>query len=125
MTEYDYSTQTVEYREYADLVNKLWIKETYVRDLTEYEIELRKPIPPQHCSPRQFRLALLELNYDIDEINVIIDSIEDINTKNRIKIEWEYATEISRSNTNLHYLQSIMNITDSEMDNIFVLANQF
>ena len=43
---YDERTQTIEQQEYADLVNLKWIKEPYVRNLTNDEINER--LPKQH-----------------------------------------------------------------------------
>lgn len=122
--EYNSMTQTIEYREYPDLINKLWVKENYIRDLTEYEIDARKPIPPQTCTPRQFRLALIDLGYSLNEIDNQISLIPDDIERNKLKVEWEYAIEIERSNKNLNLLQNVLNISESEMDNIFILANK-
>jgi hypothetical protein len=120
---YDYATETIEYREYADLVNLLWVKESYVRSLTPEEIEQRKPKPPNICTPRQFRLALIREGINISNIEAMLNQIEDDMERQIALIEWEYALEIKREHPLIDSFASIMGITQEQLDNIFIVAN--
>jgi hypothetical protein len=121
---YSYETQTIEYREYADIENKLWINESYVRDLSENEILQRKHVPPQTCSPRQFRLAIINSGIDLDNIESLIDSIEDPLEKKRVRIHWEYSLEIKRNHPLIISFMDILEISSDQMDELFILANK-
>jgi hypothetical protein len=121
--EYSYETQTLEYREYADVENKLWVQESYVRDLTESEIEQRKPLPPQTCTPRQFRLALINAGVNLDTVETLIDSIEDQTEKQIVRIHWEYSLEIERQHPMAVALMTTLGFTEEQMDELFVYAN--
>lgn len=122
---YDYATETLEYREYADLNNLQWIKETYIRTLTEDEIEQRKPKPPNSCTPRQFRLALITLGIDIAMVEQMLNNIQDPTEKQIALIEWEYALEIKRNHPLLGTFASQMGLTEQQLDQIFITANTF
>jgi len=122
---YNQETQTLEYNEYVDLQNKKWIKETYVRNLTQQEIDERRPKPPNSCTPRQFRLALLNSNIDLNTIENMLNNIPDQIERNIAIIEWEYSLEIKREHPLVSSFAAQLNITEKQLDDIFTLANTF
>lgn len=122
---YDQQTQTLVRREYADLDNKLWIKDTYVRDLTEEEIEARKPKPPNECTPRQFRLAMLQTGLNPDMIDIMIDGIQDEMERKVARIEWEYSIAIKRTHPLISTFASELGLTTKDINDLFILANTF
>jgi hypothetical protein len=66
-----------------------------------------------HISMRQARLRLLSMNL-LDVVNAQISTMSQT-----AQIEWEYATEVQRSNPLVSALQSALSMTDSDMDLFF------
>lgn len=122
---YDYQTQMVEYNQYVDIQNKLWIKEPVVRNLTQQEIEDRKPKPPDTCTPRQFRLSLIYSNISLQTIENMLNDIPNEQERLAALIEWEYSIEIKRSHPLISTFAHQLNISEKQLDDIFILANTF
>lgn len=122
---HDPEIQTIEYREYIDLNNKEYVIESYVRDLSYQEIEDRKPKPPNSCTPRQFRLALIQSNIDMNAIETMLNNIPNEMQRKIALIEWEYSIEIKRNHPLISSFASQLNISDQQLDQIFILANTF
>lgn len=125
MPPYDSEKQTIEYNEYADIANKQWVRNYYVRNLTEQEIEDRKPKPPNTCTPRQFRLALIYSNIEIETIESMLNNIVDPIEKKIASIEWEYSIEIKRDHPLISTFAQQLGITQQQLNDIFILANTF
>ena len=119
---YDYATQALEYRSYADLVNLKWVKEAYVRDLNQQEINDRIPKGPTSCSPRQLRLALIQSQISLSAIQGFIDNIQDPVQKEIAIVEWEYALEINKGHPLVQVIAAKLTLTGEEVDDIFALA---
>lgn len=122
---YDDQTQSLECNEYANLQNNQWVKEYFVRNLTEQEIEDKKPKPPTTCTPRQFRLALISNNIDTETILSMINNIQNLTERKIALIEWEYSIEIKREHPLILTFAQQMGITTKQLDDIFILANTF
>lgn len=119
----DYATQTLEHKEYLDLHNKKWIKEPYIRNLLPVEIEQRAPQGPTSCTPRQFRLALLQSGILLSDIENAINSIPDPLQRDITKTEWEYALEINKYHPLISHFATLLNISPAQINDIFNLAN--
>lgn len=119
---YDYATQTLEYRAFADLPNFKWVQESYVRDLTQQEIDQRKPKLPDTCTPRQLRIALIQSGISLATIENQIDSISDSVQREIARAEWEYALEIKKEHPLVDMIAVNLNLTEKQVDDIFVLA---
>jgi hypothetical protein len=119
---YDYTTQTLENRAFADLINFKWVEETYVRDLTQQEIDQRKPVPPDTCTPRQLRIALIQTGISPSTIYTKIDAISDPIQKEIARAEWEYALEIKKQHPLVAMMAISLNLTDQQVQDIFNLA---
>lgn len=119
---YDNATQTLEYRSYLDLENLKWIAESYVRDLTPYEIEQRLPKLPDRCSPRQLRIALIRSGISLSSIEAQIDAIPDNMQREIARAEWEYALEIKKEHPLVGMMAINLNLTQQQVDDIFSLA---
>lgn len=126
---FDSSTQKLVYSEYLDLDNKKFIKGYVVVDLTPEEIENLNSQPtygvPETCTPRQFRLALLDFGIDPDSISQIIDSFPDPEQRKRISIIWEYSNSIERADPLIEEFARIMSVPVQTVDAIFVQANSY
>lgn len=119
---YDYATQTLEYRSFLDLPNFKWIEETYVRDLSQQEIDQRKPKLPDTCTPRQLRIALIQSGISLATIENQIDSISDSVQREIARAEWEYALRIKKEHPLVNMIALNLNLTEKQVDDIFVLA---
>lgn len=119
---YDEQTETVDINEYADIQNKKWITDWIVRNLTPQEIEERKP-KWDYCTPRQFRLALLTKNSDPNYVDTLINTIEDIDERNRARIEWEYSIEIRKDHPLIGQLAITLDMDSEELNQFFGYAN--
>jgi hypothetical protein len=119
---YDYATQTLESRAFADLPNFKWIEETYVRDLSQQEIDQRLPQPPDTCTPRQLRIALIQTGISPSVIDAQIDGISDPVQKEIARAEWEYALEIKKEHPLVGMIAASLNLTEQQVTDIFILA---
>ncbi len=119
---YDPATQTLENRSFADLTNFKWINETYVRNLTQDEINQRLPQPPDTCTPRQLRIALIQTGISPSTIDSQIDAISDPIQKEIARAEWEYALEIKKQHPLVSMMAVNLNLTDQQVNDIFSLA---
>ena len=119
---YDEQLQTVDINEYADIPNKKWVTDWVVRNMTPEEIEERKP-KWDSCTPRQFRLALLTKNPNPNYVDALIDTIEDVDDRNRARIEWEYAIEIRKEHPLVQQLAINLNMNSDELNEFFGYAS--
>ena len=119
---YDSATQTLENRAFADLSNFKWIEETYVRDLSQQEIDQRLPQPPDTCTPRQLRIALIQTGISPSIIDAQIDGISDPVQKEISRAEWEYALEIKKEHPLVGMIATSLNLTEQQVTDIFILA---
>lgn len=75
-----------------------------------------QPIIPTTVSMRQARLALLQSNL-LDSVNTAINE-----GNNADKITWEYATEVNRSDALVQNMAVALNLSETDLDNLFILA---
>lgn len=119
---YDYATQTIEYRSFADLENLKWVEESYVRDLSQEEIDQRKPGAPNSCTPRQLRIALIKSGISLASVENELNNIEDPVEKEIAIAEWEYSLDIQRDHPLLIMMAEKLNITEQQINDVFTLA---
>lgn len=122
---HDDSTQTLEFREYVDIPNLKWIQELYVRNLTPQEIADRQPKPPSFCTPRQFRLALIDSGYDLNQVQTMLDNIPNEIERKKALVEWEYAVVIERTHPLISSFASQLGMSETDLDNLFFLTENY
>jgi hypothetical protein len=93
-----------------------------INRMGEYEyvdgmVAIPAPGIPQSVTMRQARLALLQGGL----LQSITDNIA-AGTDEPMKIEWSYATTVDRDWTSLVALATSMGLTDTQLDDLFVLA---
>ena len=72
---------------------------------------------PTSITMRQCRLYLLNQN--------LLDDVENIVSQNRAwQIEWEYTNEVLRTNQLVVAMQSSLNLTDEQIDTMFLEASK-
>lgn len=89
-----------------------------IRAKTEAElIADRKAKVPKEVTMRQARLALYDSGILDTVVNAISSSSDEV-----LKIEWEYARDVSRDWERLILLATSLGLTDEQLDNLFILA---
>ncbi len=78
---------------------------------------IRNATMPKSVTARQCRLALLQIGL----LDTVKDAIEN-GTDEALKIEWEYATKVSRNWNSLIELTTALGISKDELDDLFILA---
>jgi hypothetical protein len=68
-------------------------------------------------------LALLTKNPDPNYVDILIDAIEDIDERNRARIEWEYANDIQKNHNYIQQLAIALNMDSDELNEFFGYAN--
>ncbi|MFW2077503.1 hypothetical protein ACG94X_07200 [Acinetobacter sp. ULE_I010] len=70
---------------------------------------------------RQFKLALLEHNL-LETIEQAIDEVPDKTLKMRIQIEYSESERFERSNESVQYMLNILNLTETQVDEMWLYA---
>ncbi len=74
-------------------------------------------IIPQIITMRQARLQLLEVG--------LLDDVEALVTLDRkSQIEWEYTSEVYKQSSLIEMVKGALNLTDTQIDNMFVEASK-
>ena len=74
-------------------------------------------IIPQVITMRQARIQLLEVG--------LLDDVEALVTLDRkSQIEWEYASEVYKQSPLIEAVKGVLNLTDTQIDNMFVEASK-
>ena len=122
---YNSSTQTLEYRSFADLNSLKWVEESYIRDLNQNEIDQRVPVSNSVdvCTPRQIRIALIQSGLSLSSIDDYINNIQDNTQREIARSEWEYALEIKKDHPLVALIASTLNLTQQQIDDVFNLAS--
>jgi hypothetical protein len=90
----------------------------------EYDLQYKAEISqrmPKVVTSRQARLALLQEGL-LSNVESAIESIEEPQ-KTKIKIEWEYATEIYRYSETVDFVANVCNLTSEQIDELFLKAS--
>lgn len=75
---------------------------------------------PQSITMRQARLALLSAGL-LAQVDAAIDGLDEPD-RTTARIEWEYALEIRRDHTLIAGLAAIMNLSEPQIDDLFIAA---
>lgn len=94
------------------------IGEKYIKGVGfRFDIQDIAILIPKSITMRQARLYLLNLGL-LDEVEVIV-------SKNKAwQIEWEYANEVLRTNQLISALQQSLNLSDIDVDTMFIEASK-
>ena len=75
------------------------------------------PVIPSVVTMRQARLALLNAGMLLT-VNAAVDAADDAT-----KIAWEYSTEVQRDFPLVQTLAAALNLTEKDLDNLFISAS--
>lgn len=98
--------------------------ETIERQLTPEEIAEQEqeqgitPVP-DYLTPRQMRLALIGHGITLTDVEAVINGLPEP-TKTYAKVNWEYATSFDRGNELLNQMAHALNLSPSDLDEIFI-----
>lgn len=93
--------------------------EQYCKTLKIAPYVVPKPVViiPSQITMRQTRLYLLSID--------LLDEVENIVSQNKAwQIEWEYASEVLRTNQLIQAMQTSLNLTNSQVDDMFSKASK-
>lgn len=90
---------------------------------TEEIAEANKPIVPSIITARQLRLQLVLNGFNLNTIDLIIDSLPEPN-KSIARVSWEYATTFEREHQMLSLIAQQLGIIETELDTIFINAEK-
>jgi hypothetical protein len=79
---------------------------------------------PETISARQIRLWLIGNNISLASVEAVINSIEDVQLRERTLVEWEYAPYIERNHPLLEALASSLGLTNEQIDQGFIDGSQ-
>jgi len=84
------------------------------------------PLPPQvpqQVTPRQARLALLQIG-KLDAVSGALAAIPDPAKRKAAQIEWEYAITIERKSPLVDALATALELSPTDIDNLFIAADK-
>ena len=79
---------------------------------------------PETISARQIRLWLISNNISLASVETVINSIEDVQLRERTLVEWEYAPYIERNHPLLETLALNLGLTNEQIDQGFIDGSQ-
>ena len=107
-----------------NLLKPIWNGSEWIEGATPEEIaEANKPIVPSIITARQLRLQLVLSGFDLNTIDLIIDSLPEPN-KSIARVSWEYATTFEREHQMLGLIAQQLGISQTELDTIFINAEK-
>lgn len=101
------------------LIDNTWKQCYNVLELTQEEqYTAKKNFCPVVVSMRQAKLALLQAGL-LDDVDAVIAQ-----APRELQIEWEYATEVNRDWPTLATVKTLLNLTEDQLDDLFILASK-
>jgi len=77
------------------------------------------------ATPRQLRLAMVDVGIDPSIIDQMIAAMPDGIDKTKAHTEWEYALEISRSHPLVELMIQTLGRSAEDADNLFIAAQSY
>ena len=77
---------------------------------------------PQIVTPRQMRVALIMSGTSIASIEAMIAALPEPD-QSIVRTTWEYSTYFDRNNEILNSMAANLGLSQTEVDNLFILAN--
>lgn len=81
-----------------------------------------EPEVPSNVSARQVRIWLIQNGISLQQVENAINSMEDPVLREITRVEWEYAPYIERSHPMLVPLSSLLGLTQAQLDQAFIEA---
>lgn len=121
---YNTNTHSREEKEYVDLNKKQWVKEYYLRQLSQDEINSRTiQSPPHQCTLKKFRLALIQCGISLSDITLRLNAINNVVEKETLLTEWEYSDFIKINSPIVNKISEFYTLSISDINSIFIATN--
>jgi hypothetical protein len=110
----------------TDLIKPKWENDTWIEGATPEEIaEYQKNLVPQIITRRQFKIALAILGKNEQDILNGISQLPEP-TRTIATISYTEAGTFERSNPELIFVgKTFLQMTDEQIDNVFVIGSQY
>lgn len=106
------------------IVDGEWVKDWDVVELTETEkVAYKKSLVPDSVTMRKGRITLHRAGL-LSQVEAAISAIPDESVRTEAKIEWEYAQTIDRNSPFTLLLGNALNLTEDQLDDLFISANE-
>lgn len=79
---------------------------------------------PDSVTATQIRLWLVTHGISLQAIESTIDSIEDSQTRDIVRVQWEYAPYVERKHFMINTLGAALGFSSEQIDNAFIEANK-
>lgn len=112
------------------LIGGVELPEEY--DMVENELSYSHPIvlrngniveQIQSVSMAQARIALIDMGL-IDKVQATLNAIPDEKERARALAWWEYAQTVDRSHATVEVLIKVLELSEAQVDDLFMLANK-
>jgi hypothetical protein len=78
-----------------------------------------EPSIPDSISARQIRLWLVSHGVSLAMVDAAIDGIQDVMTRESVRVEWEYAPHVERTHAWLVQMAAALGLTEAQVDVAF------
>lgn len=112
---------TIEFQQY--LIDKDIVGVECVEATPEEIAEANKPIVPIQVKNMKFRLALIKSEIMPSSIDSVITQMPEDAMKENIFTLWNFADYLERNDASLNYMAGQFNITQEQLDNLFILSD--
>ena len=112
---------TPQFQQY--LIDKDIVGVEYVEATPEEIAEANKPIVPIQVKNMKFRLALIKSGIMPSSIDSVITQMPEDAMKENIFTLWNFADYLERNDASLNYMAGQFNITQEQLDNLFILSD--
>jgi hypothetical protein len=109
-----------ETQEVIDAANIAWTPEVITAYQAVFAANIKSVVKPSSCTMKQARLALLQSGL-LDQITLIIAGLTGVQGK-KAQIIWEFSTIVDKHDALVQQLAPTLNLTDSQLDDLFALA---
>ena len=108
----------------GNFIDAVWNGTDFVEGATPEEIaEANKPKVPIQVKNMKFRLALIKSGIMPSSIDSLITQMPEGAMKENIFTLWNFADYLERNDESLNYMAGQFNISQEQLDNLFILAN--
>lgn len=76
---------------------------------------------PQKITNRQLRLALIEKGISLASVDQAINAVQDTTLREKLTVLREYSGDFARHDEQLQMMATALNISDEQLDAIFIL----
>lgn len=116
-----------EFKGIQELLQGLTDKQQILNALSQFNPEYVWAVtyetpPVKPLTRRQFRLALVMNDYNLADIEALINQIEDDMQRQIIQIEWQDATVFERNNSSLFGMAALMGLSSAQIDELWAQA---